>query len=411
MIIRAIRDYFKKEGGLWSKGGGFDIAFFAILVIIIITGLIMLFSATHVYAYYYKGNSAFFFKKQLIWAAIGFVLMLIVSRINFNVLKWPGAWLGSIGSFGLMGLALLMPAHNGTRRHIYIGGLQFQPSDIAKLALILTLAYILTEYNKEINSKKETASPLLREANRMLGNRPWFNVSLKPIVYCVAVIGINCILLALQKHLSGIILMFSIGVIMLYLGEVRFKWFPVGAAAAGFFGFIAYKSGFLAEYMSERIEAWLNKEYDPLGVRWQTNEALYAIGSGGFFGKGLGQSTLKHMYVSEPQNDMIFSIVVEELGFLGAAVIIILFALLVWRGVAIGIKNPSRYGALVAMGISFHLAVQVILNIAVATDSIPNTGISLPFFSYGGTALVVQMIEMGIVLSISRTSNLRRNKD
>ena len=146
----------------------------------------------------------------------------------------------------------------------------------------------------------------------------------------------------------------------------------------------------------------------PLGARWQINQALYAIGSGGVFGKGLGQSTLKHMYVSEPQNDMIFSIVVEEMGFVGAAVIILLFALLIWRGVVIGINSQTRYGALVAMGIVFLLGVQVVLNIAVATDSVPNTGISFPFFSYGGTALVMNMVEMGFVLNVSRTSKIRR---
>ncbi|MBQ6118429.1 MAG: FtsW/RodA/SpoVE family cell cycle protein, partial [Clostridia bacterium] len=171
---------------------------------------------------------------------------------------------------------------------------------------------------------------------------------------------------------------------------------------------LAYQGGLLKDYMESRIVAWRDKDYDPLGARWQTNQALYAIGSGGLFGRGIGNSTQKYLYVSEPQNDMIFSIVVEELGFVGAAIIILLFALLVWRGVVIGVNSETRYGALVAMGVVFQLAVQVILNIAVATDSIPNTGISLPFFSYGRTSMIMNMAEMGFVLSISRSSKIRR---
>lgn len=195
---------------------------------------------------------------------------------------------------------------------------------------------------------------------------------------------------------------------MLYLGEIRFKWFIAGTAFAVLAAVAVFKMGLLKDYMMDRIVAWLNKDYSPLGERWQTNQALYAIASGGFFGKGFGASTLKHLYVSEPQNDMIFSIVVEELGFLFSSFIVLLFALLVWRGFVIGINAADRYGSLVAMGISFQLALQLCLNIAVATDSLPNTGISLPFFSYGRTAMVMNMVEMGYLLSISRSSKMKK---
>ncbi len=389
--------------------GGVDIPFFALVVTITITGLIMLFSATYVYAYYYKDDSAYYFKRQLIWMIVGLALMLIVSRINFQRLKMVIALGATLASWFFLLLALVMPSYNGTKRYVYLPFIQFQPSDVAKFALILTLAAILDQYHSLVVSKKPLQSELARKVN-VFANRPLLNESLKVILPCGAIIIVYAGLVALGTHLSGTILMLIIGIVLLYLGEVRGKWF-IGGFAGGVAGIaLLYKMGFLKDYMDERITAWLDKGYEPWGARWQVNQALYAIGSGGLFGKGLGQSTLKHLYVSEPQNDMIFSIVVEELGFIGAAVILILFALLIWRGVVIGINNPSRYNALLAMGIVFQLGVQVVLNILVATDSIPNTGISLPFFSYGGTALVITLVEMGVVLSISRTSKLRRRK-
>ena len=398
-----------RAGGLRSyiAEGGVAVPFFALLISILVIGLVMLYSATYVYAYYYFGDSAYFFKRQLIWILIGIVAMLIISRINFRKFEILIAVAGTGVSWVLLGLALVMPAHNGTHRHIYIGGLQFQPSDIAKFALILTLAAILDRCHNVVVSKKPLQGKLSRKVNDF-ANKPLFNDSVKIIIPCVMIILIYAGLVALGSHLSGTILMLAIGIILLFLGEVRKKWFVVGGAGGVGLLVALYQMGILKSYMEERVTAWLDKDYDPLGARWQVNQALYAIGSGGLFGKGLGQSTLKHLYVSEPQNDMIFSIVVEELGFVGAAIILILFALLIWRGVVIGINNPSRYHALVAMGVVFQLGIQVVLNILVATDSIPNTGISLPFFSYGGTAIVMTLVEMGFVLSISRSSKIIR---
>ena len=386
--------YIKKKGGIFASGG-IDVPFFAFLMIIVVAGLVMLYSASYVYAYYKFENSAHFFMSQLRNTLIGFVLMLLFSKLNYWIFEDVGAVGGTLVSWGLLGLALLMPAHNGTRRHIYIGGFQFQPSDVAKFALILTLSAVLAKYHNVVVSKKPLQAPVFKRLNYTLG-KPFFNDSLKIIVPCFAILGVYCVLVLAGSHLSGTILMLAIGLILLYLGEVRGKWFAGGTAAAAVVLLLASQTSILKGYMEERITAWLDKDFDPLGARWQINQALYAIGSGGLFGKGLGQSTLKHMYVSEPQNDMIFSIVVEELGLIGAALILVLFALLIWRGVVIGINSPDRYG------------VQVILNILVATDSIPNTGISLPFFSYGGTAIIVIMAEMGFVLSISRSSRIRR---
>jgi len=391
--------------------GGIDVPFFAILMAIIVIGLVMLYSATYVYAYYYDGDSAYYFKRQIVWAILGIAVMLVISRINYKKLETIGAVAGTGASWVLLGIALLMPEYHGTHRYIYISPLhlQFQPSDIAKFAIILTLAAILDKCHEVVLSKKPLQNSLARKVNTFAG-KPLLNDSLKIIIPCGIIILVYAGLVALGSHLSGTILMLAIGIILLYLGEIRRKWFVIGGIGGVSAIVILYQLGFLKSYMQERIEAWLNKDFEPLGARWQVNQALYAIGSGGFFGKGLGQSTLKHLYVSEPQNDMIFSIVVEELGFVGAVIILLLFALLIWRGVVIGINSPDRYGALVAMGVVFQLGIQVLLNILVATDSIPNTGISLPFFSYGGTAMVVTLAEMGFVLSISRTSKVRRRK-
>lgn len=402
----SISKYIKKQGGLWAVGP-VDILFFVFLLAIITIGLVMLYSSTYPYAYYYEGKSSYYFTRQLQAVGLGFIAMVVLSKINYKIFINIGAHLGSLVSLGLLIVARLMPAYQGTHRWVYIGPIQMQPSDLAKLTLILTLAMWLDKYHSTVVSKKPMESEFAKKINAFVG-KPVLNDSVKIIGICVGIIGCYAGLVLLGSHLSGTLLMLIVGVIMLVLGEVRWKWFVIGGAAMILLLVLAYQAGLLKDYMAERIVAWRDKDYDPLGVRWQTNQALYAIGSGGLFGKGIGNSTQKYLYVSEPQNDMIFSIVVEELGFVGAALIILLFALLVWRGVVIGVNADCRYGALVAMGIVFQLAVQVILNIAVATDSVPNTGISLPFFSYGRTSMIMNMAAMGFVLSISRSARIKR---
>ncbi len=403
----SIGKYIKKQGGLWAVGP-VDILFAVFLLAIIAIGLVMLYSATYPYAYYHENNSAYYFTRQLQAVGIGFVLMLILSKINYRIFIDVGAHIGTIVSWGLLLVArFLMPAYQGTHRWVYIGPIQMQPSDLAKFTLILTLAMWLDKYHNIVISRRPMTSAWAERINERF-HMPLMNDSVKIIAICAGITACYAGLVLLGSHLSGTLLMLMVGVIMMILGEVRWKWFVIGGAALILMLVIAYEAGLLKDYMESRIVAWRNKDYDPLGARWQTNQALYAIGSGGLFGRGIGNSTQKYLYVSEPQNDMIFSIVVEELGFVGAAIIILLFALLVWRGVVIGVNSETRYGALVAMGVVFQLAVQVILNIAVATDSIPNTGISLPFFSYGRTSMIMNMAEMGFVLSISRTAKIRR---
>lgn len=407
-LTEKVRKYIKEKGGLF-EGGSFDTLFFVFLIAIIVIGLTMLYSATYVYAAQYSknGDPATYFKNQLYGVIAGGVMMLVVSRLNYRALADIGAVGGTLLSWGLLAVALLMEDSNGTHRYVYLGSVQLQPSDIAKFALILTLALLLGKRHDLVVSKKPLQGDIASKVNSLF-KAPVINESLRIILLCGFIIIVYAGLVIAGSHLSGTILILSIAVAMLYLGEVRGKWFVAGIILVAIAVPVILKTGLLKDYMQERITAWLDKDYDPLGARWQTNQALYAIASGGFLGKGLGNSTLKHLYVSEPQNDMIFSIVVEELGFVGAALIILLFALLIWRGFVIGINCPDRFGALVAMGVSFQLGIQVILNIAVATDSIPNTGISLPFFSYGRTSMLMNLIEMGFVLSISRTSRIKK---
>lgn len=231
----------------------------------------------------------------------------------------------------------------------------------------------------------------------------------RPRIYG-GIIAVTAGLVYMENHLSGTLLILLIGIVMMYLGEIKEHWFilivVIGVLAVIFF---VFNPEILKKYAGERIVAWLDKDYEPRGARWQTNNSLYAIGSGGIFGTGLGNSKQKHMYVSEPQNDFIFSIVCEEMGFIRSVGIILLFVLLVWRGIVIGLKAKDRFGALLAMGIVFQVGIQMVLNIGVVTDTLPNTGISLPFFSSGGTSLVMLLVEMGMVLSVSRYSRLEKS--
>ena len=214
--------------------------------------------------------------------------------------------------------------------------------------------------------------------------------------------GIVVLLVAAERHISGVMIIAMIGAVVMFMGGTRLKWFALVAGVVAVAGFLLIT---FSSYADTRIQLWLNiEEMDPLGEAWQTLQGLYAIGSGGLFGLGLGNSRQKFGFVSEPQNDFIFTIICEELGFFGAITVLVLFALLVWRGFKIAANAPDRFSALTVYGLVFKTALQAALNIAVVTNSMPNTGISLPFFSSGGTALAIQIFEMGIVLNISRFS-------
>lgn len=385
--------------------GSMDIPFFLLLIVIVSVGLVMLFSASYTYSYYNRdGDSTYIFRRQIIFTVLGLVGMYVVSRIRYEYFK-VFAIIGAVVSVGLLLLVLVLPEYKpGFKRWINLGFTTFQPSEIAKIGLILILAFLLDKDYKGITGKIPSKSGIAKTIYDFTDGRLVLYKSTTSVIAYGMLIVVFAGLVYLENHLSGTVLMLAIGFVMLFLGEVKYKWFIAagGVVLIAVIVLVANPS-ILQDYMGERITAWLDKDFDPTGVRWQTNNSLYAIGSGGFLGTGLGQSKQKHLYVSEPQNDFIFAIVCEELGFIGAATIIVLFALLVYRGVYIGLRAKDRFGALLCMGIAFQIGIQVALNIAVVSDLIPNTGISLPFFSAGGTSIFILLCEMGMLLSVSRS--------
>lgn len=366
--------------------GSIDIPFLGLTIALLTIGLIMLFSASYPYAYFYKNqNSYYYFSRQLIFSVLGLAAMFILSKLNYKLLKAFSKPLLAV-TIALLVIVLFYHTNfNGFKRWIPIGSFTFQPSDLAKFTLILTLAVYISEYYKYMKTfKYGIAIPL-------------------------CVIAVFCGLIVLEHHMSCTILMFFIGASLMFAGGSNWKLFALGIGVIALVGFVAVSFPDLLEnYAGERIVAWLDKDYEPTGARWQTNNSLYAIGSGGFFGVGLGNSKQKYLYVSEPQNDFIFSIVCEELGFVGAAVIIILFAALVVRGFIIAGRCNDRFGSLLIVGVVSQIGIQVIFNILVVTDTIPNTGIALPFFSYGGTAMFMLLAEIGVVLAVSRKTNQQK---
>lgn len=365
--------------------GSVDVPFFAITFALLTIGLVMLYSASYPYALQIKGDSYFYFKRQFAFAILGVLVMMFVSKLNYRLLKAVARPL-LIVTIGLLGLVLVWhtPVQD-FKRWIPLGPITFQPSDVAKFTIILVLSIFVSKNYKRMSQPKYG------------------------IVIPLVIIFAFCGLIYLEHHLSCTFLVFCIGASIMYAGGTNKMLFYIGAGVLVALVFLVIvKPEILMNYAGTRVEAWLDKSFDPLGDRWQTNNSLYAIGSGGFLGVGLGNSKQKFLYVSEPQNDFIFSIVCEELGFLGATIIIVLFALLFIRGIHIAMKCQDRFGALMIIGIVTQVAVQTIFNILVVTDTIPNTGISLPFFSYGGTALLMLMFEMGVVLSISRKSSQKK---
>lgn len=386
--------------------GSMDIPFLIILMTIVTIGLVMLFSASYTYSYYNRGSSTEIFTRQLIYAVIGIVVMFAVSRVRYEYFRLA-AVIGVFVSVLLLVIVLFLPdsVQPGFHRWIDLKVITFQPSEIAKIGLILILAFLLERNYKGVTGKIPSEMALCKRIDEMTNGRVVIYKSFTSVIGYGLIILLFAGLVYLENHVSGTILMLALGVVVLWLGEVRGRWFAIGfiVVVVAVIVLIANPK-ILEEYAGERIVAWLDKDYSPMKARWQTNNSLFAIGSGGFLGTGLGQSKQKHLYVSEPQNDFIFSIVCEELGFVGATVIIILFALLIYRGIKIGMNAKDRFGALLAMGIVFQVGIQVALNIGVVSDLLPNTGISLPFFSAGGTSLVILLAEMGMVLSISRSA-------
>lgn len=362
---------------------------FAVLVIVLAAlGSLAVFSAGYAYAAFRYGDSLYFIKKQTVWLLLGLTVMLVSSFLRSDLIKKLSPYLYGITILLLILVLAVGLVGNGAKRWISIGPLTIQPSEICKLTMILMLASYFSDFESKISDRKNGRSVII------YGTLFPFLIILLPII-----------LVMLQKHLSCIIILGAIGIILIYISGINPKYL-YGLLALGVAGVSAL--ALLTDYTKERITVWQNPEAYSLTGGWQTLQGLMAIGSGGIFGVGFGKSVLKHCYVSEPANDMIFAIVCEETGFVGAVITLGIFSLLVGRGLFIALRAENTYSKLVATGISIKMAIQVLLNVGVVTNSIPNTGISLPFFSYGGSSLLMIFLEMGIILSISRRAKIRK---
>lgn len=366
----------KKTSFLTIRPGKIDLVFLFLLLVLLIIGLMCLYSSSYVYALKHTGDSYYFINRQLIFAVSGLGLVIVFCYIPFTLYQKLVIPLYLV-TVALLIFALTFDPVQGVRRWIYIGNQSFQPSEIAKFVMIVMLASQICKYKEWITKIKPLLVMFVMPAMILVG-----------FVYA-------------GKHLSATILLLALMMVMLYLGGLEYRWiFLLVVLAIGAI-FLVVQSGGVG-YWGDRIEVWRDPWIDADDQGYQSIQSLYAIGSGGIWGVGFGKSQLKHLFLPEPQNDFIFAIVCEELGAVGAGFIIVLFALLVWRGFLIGQKCRNRFGSLVAMGISVQVGLQVVLNILVVTNTIPNTGISLPFFSYGGTSLWMLLAQMGIVLNISR---------
>ena len=355
--------------------GAMDVPFLLLTLLLLVVGVVMVLSASFARAYYSDGNATYYFTRQLFFALTGIAIMILASRFPIGFYR---RFSGVILLFSVVMLLLVLVGGvraNGARRWFQIGSITFQPSEIAKIAVILFDAQLICQYRKQMDTFRRGVLPLGIVAAGIIG------------------------LLILEPHLSASIIIVLITATMMFIGGVRLRWFAAvgGVVAAG--GFLAVN---VLKYSSERISAWIDPFADTSDTGYQIVQSLYAIGSGGLSGLGLGGSRQKYLYLPEEHNDFIFSVVCEELGFIGAALILLLFALLICRGFWLAMHCRERYSFLVCTGVTALLAFQVILNVAVVTNLIPCTGISLPFFSYGGTALWLQLAEMGVILSISR---------
>lgn len=379
----------------YKVNGGLDTIFLILVMYLVVIGTVMMFSAGYVKAENESGDPFSFLKSQMIFLTIGIPVMLVVSKIKPDLYK---RYSFTIYTIALILLVVVLFYHTEVvntegdtyKRWIPIGSktnpiLTVQPSDIAKFALVLFLSTLMDNNKKRLENDWKFMIPLMSITILTAG------------------------LVLLEKHFSATFLILAIGILLMYLGGGKQWVFIVGitVAVVGII-FLIVNMEYLPEYVQSRLKGWLDRDYDPLGKRWQTNQSLYAIGSGGLFGLGLGNSKQKHLYLPEPHNDFIFSVICEELGYIRTVLFVIIpFALLILRGFQIGMRIKNHYASLVVMGIMVQIGLQAVFNIGVVTGMLPNTGISLPFFSYGGTAYVMLLGEMGVVLAASRELKLK----
>ena len=368
-----------KKGFSSFLDNSIDYTLLITVFLLLALGLIMVLSASSPTAISEGSNSYSYFIRQLVFAILGLIAMYFISKIDYRFYKRiykAGYFLALILLAAVLVIGVTL---NGAKRWIYIGALSFQPSEIVKLLMIIFYAAVLTKNRDE------------------LGNilKGWG----KNLLYLIPIIG----LLIIEPHLSASIVIIGVCGLMMIFAGCRLWQIIVPAISIGIptITILIFKIPKFSHAI-RRITTFINPWSDQLGEGWQVIQSLYAIGSGGLFGLGLGQSKQKYLYLPEPQNDFIFSVLAEELGFIGCVFVIVLFGVLIWRGVLAAMKAPDMFGSLLAIGITTLFALQVIINIAVVTSSMPATGMPLPFFSYGGTALFIILCEVGILLNISR---------
>ncbi len=362
--------------------GHFDTPFLILVLTLLGIGLVTLFSSSYASSLYYLGNSYYYILRQLFFAVVGVAAMLAASLVNYRFLR-NFSWLAYGVSLILMAACYLFPAQQGAQRWIQLGPLSFQPSEIAKFAVILLFAHLM-------DRDKDKMGRMIEGTWRYI------------VLY-----GAVAVILIFQPHLSGTLLIGFIALTMMLVGGTKFSnLLKIGVPLLVLLLVVAFLlQDFILEQFAHvvtRLTYWLDPFSTTDPGSYQTRQSLLAIGSGGLWGVGFGESRQKHMYLPEVRNDFVFAIVCEELGFIGASLVIILFAMLVWRGYHIAMHARDRFGSLLVTGITTQIGLQAFLNIAVVTNLIPNTGISLPFFSYGGTALLIMLAEIGVVLAVSR---------
>lgn len=377
----------RKKNQVQRLRAGIDWPFALILMVLLTIGTIFVFSSSYVYANHKFGSSYFFINRQLVSVVISiFAMLFTVKWMDYLILKKFALPIFGV-SYALLWMVFFFGADaNGAKRWIGFGSFSFQPSEVMKFAVIV----LLSTYIVWLETK---GRDLIRT----------FKYGVLPFALIGIIIAVPLIL---QPHLSATIIILVLIFAMMYLAGVR-KGILISAVAlvaVGMLGIILFTS-----HGQTRIDAWLHPEENIQTSGWQPLQSLYAIGSGGLWGVGLGASKQKHLYLPEPQNDYIFAIICEEMGFVFAVAVIILFVLLIWRGFHIAKNAPSKFSSLLVMGIVCQIGIQVFLNIGVVSGALPSTGVSLPFFSYGGTSLVLLMIEMGVVLNVSKFSYIEKS--
>lgn len=372
-----------KTGGKSRVGGTMDVPFLVLVIVLMGIGILMLFSASYATAYYENLPSTYYFMRQGIFAIAGLAIMFVVSFMDYRKFRKFSPLLMIIAIVLLVVVLLVGKGNYGEKRWIDLGVFQFQPSEVAKLAVIFFFSSMISVNAEKMNT---------------------FKYGFLPYALILGIIGG---LMFLEPHLSGMILIFGVGGALMFVGGTHWGWFAgiIGAIGVGAAAAISF-----LDYARQRVATWLDPFLDPKGDGYQIIQSLYAIGSGGLLGLGFGNSRQKYLYLPEAHNDFIFAIVCEELGFIGAIIILVLFALLIMRGYWIALHARDKFGSLLAAGISTMVALQTVLNIGVVTGVLPVTGAALPFFSYGGTALLILLAEMGVVLSVSRYIPVKEEK-